>query len=169
MTHVAQPSFVPVPDSDRVRRSIPAPIPTKARTNRPGELRSPHAPNGRGIGQTGPDQGYALTLAHRLGPRLRLAEGEDRHDVELGIALLGAKRAAIAGRAPCIYDLEAAASLFGFLDGPGTELRARRLTLFAGLAHDYAAQRALVDEVPDEALAASHRQRETDQASQEAP
>lgn len=152
---MAQPSFVPVPDSDRVRPSIPAPVPTKARTNRPGELRGTLGVHPRGAGFTGPDQGYALTLAHRLAPRLHLGEGEDRHDVELGIALLGARRASLAGRAPCIYDLEAAAAVFGYLSDAPEDLVDYRAPLFRGVSHSYDAQRALVDAVPDAALAGS--------------
>jgi hypothetical protein len=149
---VAQPSFVPVPDADRVRASIPAPIPLKARANRPGELRGPCAPTGRGVGTTGPDQGYALHLAHRLAPSLKVLEGEERHDVSLGVALLGSRRAALAGRAPCAYDLEVAAGLFGYLIDAPQDLVDFRRGLFRGLAHSYEIQRALVDAVPAEAL-----------------
>jgi hypothetical protein len=149
---VAQPTFVPVPDTDRVRASIPAPVPLKARGGRPGELRSPIAPSGRGIGTTGPDQGYALTLAHRLSSKLRLHDGEDRHDATLGVALLGARRAALAGRAPSIHDLEVAAGLFGFLGEAPEDLVAWRRAAFRGVAHSYDAQRALVDGVPESAL-----------------
>lgn len=149
---MAQPTFVPVPDADRVRPSIPAPFPLKARAGRPGELRSPSAPSGRGVGTTGPDQGFALTLAHRLSSRLALAAGEDPHDAEIGVALLGARRAALAGRAPSIFDLEVAAGLFGLLGGAPEELVALRRLRFSGVAHSYDAQRALVDSVPEAAL-----------------
>jgi hypothetical protein len=149
---VAQPTFVPVPDADRVRPSIPAPIPLKARVGRPGELRAPTALSGRGIGTTGPDQGFALTLAHRLAPRLRLLDGEDRRDAALGVALLGARRAALAGRAPSIYDLEVAAGLFGFLADAPEDLVSLRRASFRGVAHSYDAQRALIDGVPELAL-----------------
>lgn len=152
MTVVAQPTFVPVADADRVRASFQQPIPLKVRSGRPGELRGPVSPSGRGIGTTGPDQGYALSLAHRLSPRLHLADGEDRHDVALGVALIGSRRAALAGRAPCSYDLEVAASLFGYLAEAPHELVEFRRPLFAGLAHSYDAQRRLVDSVPAAAL-----------------
>jgi hypothetical protein len=150
---VAQPTFVPVPDADRVRPSIPAPIPLKARSGRPGELRSPTVRTGRGMGTTGPDQGYALRLAHHLAPRLHLVDGEDRHDVSLGVALLGSRRAALVGRAPCAYDLETAAGLFGYLGDAPADLVAYRRHLFRGVAHRYESQRDLVDAVPDAALA----------------
>ena len=152
---MAQPTFVPVPDTDRVRPSIPAPVPLKARTGRPGELRSPSTPTGRGYGTTGPDQGYALTLAHRLAPKLRLDGAEDRHDVAIGVALLGARRAALVGRAPSIHDLEVAAGLFGFLSEAPVGLLALRRAAFSGVAHSYDAQRALIDAVPEAALRCS--------------
>lgn len=152
---VAQPSFVPVPDADRVRPSIPAPIPLKVRANRPGELRGPTLPTGRGVGTTGPDQGFALALANRLAPSLQLAEGEDRHDVALGLALLGSKRAGLVGRAPCTHDVAVAAGLFGYLGGAPDDLVAYRRPLFRSLSHSYEAQRDLIDAVPTGALALS--------------
>lgn len=149
---MAQPTFVPVPDAERVRPSIRQPVPSRARAGRPGELRSPSVPQGRGVGQTGPDSGFALSLAHRIAPRLHLRATEDRHDVERGIALLASRRAALSGRAPCIYDVEIAAALFGYLDDATDGLVAYRSGLFSGLGHDYVAQRALIDAVPDAAL-----------------
>ena len=148
---MAQPTFVPVPDADRVRPSIPAPIPTKARA-RPGELRGPTLPTGPGVGTTGPDQGYALSLAARLAQRLRLTDGEHLDDVELGIALLGSRRASLAGRAPSAPDLAVAAGLFGFLADAPEDLVAYRRVAFRGVAHSYDAQRALVDAVPEASL-----------------
>jgi hypothetical protein len=155
MAAVAQPSFVPVPDADKVRATYATPVPVKARTGRPGELRAPAAPRGTRAGSTGPDQGYALTLARRLAPRLHLTAGEDRHDAERAVALLGSKRASLAGRAPCATDLLAAAEVLGLLGEAPDDLVARRKALLFGLAHSYAAQRALADAVPDEALASA--------------
>ena len=152
---MAQPSFVPIADSEKVRPSIPAPIPTKARAGRVGELRSPTVAQGNAIGQTGPDQGFALTLAHRMAPRFHLVDGEHRHDAERGVALLASKRAALFGRAPSIYDLEVAAGLFGFLGDAPEDLVAHRKALFSGIGHDYVIQRELVDSVPVEALEVS--------------
>lgn len=109
-------------------------------------------PSGKGVGTTGPDQGYAFSLASRLAPRLHLTDSEDRHDVALGIALLGSRRAGLAGRAPCFYDLEAAASLFGYLGDAPEDLIEYRRTSFKGVCHNYESQRALVDSVTDDAL-----------------
>lgn len=152
MARVAQPTFVPIPDQDRVRPSIPPPYPLRPR-QRPGELRSPKLPSGPNVGAIGPDQGYALALAHRLTPRLRLRDGEDRHDVAMGVAILGSKRAAMLGRAPSSSDLEVAAGLFGYLADAPDDLVAYRSKLFGGLAHSYDAQRELCDAVRLEALA----------------
>jgi hypothetical protein len=45
-----------------------------------------------------------------------------------------------------------ALSLWGYLDDAPAELVASRRTVFSSAAHDYAAQRALVDRVPERAL-----------------
>jgi len=94
-----------------------------------------------------------MALAHRLEPRLALQAGEVAEDVVLGLALIGSRRAARFGRAPCAHDVRFAANLWGFLDpAPPVDLVADRVAAFRGVAHDYAVQRALVDRVPDAVL-----------------
>jgi len=83
---------------------------------------------------------------------LRLAEGESGHDVLHGAALVAAKRAALFGRAPSIYDVQVALNLWGFLDDDPPELVATRRAAFSAISHDYVAQRQLVDSVPEEVL-----------------
>ena len=68
---------------------------------------------GAGIGTPGPDSGFALRLAHRFEDELELGEGESAHDVLLGVALVASKRAALFGRAPCIYDVPPGAQPVG--------------------------------------------------------
>jgi hypothetical protein len=111
-------------------------------------------PGGRGRGTPGPDQGYALRLARRFEERLHLGPGESAEDVLEGAALLGARRAALSGRAPCIHDLTVALTLFGFLGGAAAAAGqvAGRARLFRSVAHEYTAQRRLVDAVPEELL-----------------
>ena len=70
----------------------------------------------------------------------------------LGVALVAAKRAALVGRAPCIYDVRFALNLWGFLDDVPAERVATRRAAFSSISHDYVAQRALVDSVPEETL-----------------
>jgi hypothetical protein len=91
-------------------------------------------------------------LAKRFEHELRLGEGESEHDVLLGGALVGAKRAALFGRAPSIYDVRFALDLWGFLEDAPPELRATRRALFSSISHDYVAQRRLVDSIPEEIL-----------------
>lgn len=148
---MAQPSFVPITQADQVRPTTRQADPTHV-TGRPSELRTPDAPHGQGFGKPGPDQGYALRLAHLISERIVLAEGEDHHDVEVGAALLGARRAAMWGRAPSVYDLEVALGIFGFLDTAPADLVAYRKGYFQAVSHAWMAQRALVDSVPEAAL-----------------
>jgi hypothetical protein len=101
----------------------------------------------------GPDQGFALKLAHRFTERLELQPGEHAEDAVAGCTPVAMKRAALFGRAPMIYDLELAFTLWGFLGGAPDELLALRVPAFQGAAHDYWLQRAIADQVPDETLA----------------
>jgi hypothetical protein len=150
---MAQPSFVPITEADKVRAARQLAVPGHWSARRPADPAGPHRPTGPRLGTPGPDQGYALRLAQRFEGRLRLVGTEALDDVLMGGAILAAKRAALVGRAPCIYDLEAAFTLFGFLaEQPPAELVAERSRLFRSVAHDYVAQRALADAVPDEIL-----------------
>jgi hypothetical protein len=104
------------------------------------------------VGTPGPDAGFALRLAHRYEDELRLGEGETAHDALVGCALIAARRAALVGRAPCIYDVQVALALWGFLIDAPQELRDARRAAFSAVSHDYVAQRALVDAVSEETL-----------------
>jgi hypothetical protein len=119
--------------------------PEIGRTPKKGMTRSAHPSAGRGQGTPAPDAGYALGVAHREVARLSFVHEHDRHDVELGIALIAAKRASLVGRAPTLGDVRVAMDHFGLREtGDIDDARARP---FCGLAHSYVAQRALVDSV----------------------
>ena len=148
---MAQPSFVPITEADQVRPTMAQPSSTGL-SGRPAEQRSTSVPHGGGFGSPGPDGGYAITLAHRLADRMVLTEGEDRHDVEIGAGLLAARRASFFGRGPCVYDVEVALGLFGFLAPAPEDLIEYRRILFQAIGHQWMAQRALVDGVPETAL-----------------
>jgi hypothetical protein len=150
---MTQPSFVPISEADQVRPALRLEEPRRWVPYRPAELRFPVRTGGRNRGHPGPDQGYALALAHRFADRLRLRPGESEEDVVVGTALLAARRGALFGRAPTVYDVEAALALWGFLDDdpPQGLLGARRLA-FSSVAHDYPGQRALVDRVPEDVV-----------------
>ncbi|MGO8861518.1 MAG: hypothetical protein ACLQRH_12240 [Acidimicrobiales bacterium] len=149
---MTQPTFVPISEADQVRPARHLHVPGSWTVTRPAELKTPTALRGRSVGTPGPDAGFALRLARRFAHDLRLTEGESEHDVLVGCALIAARRAARFGRGPSIYDVELALGLWGFLvDAPAALVAARRQA-FASVSHDYVAQRALVDSIPEEDL-----------------
>lgn len=152
---MAQPDFVPMTLGDRVRTADVLPIPDRWEANRPGELDGLRPPEGRSFGNTGPDQGFALKLAKRFADRLELAPGEHAEDVISGCVGVALRRAARFGRAPVIYDLELAFTLFGYLGGAPAELVEFRRSFFDAASHDYWDQRDIADLVDEDTLALS--------------
>ncbi|MBV8303119.1 MAG: hypothetical protein JOZ04_02840, partial [Acidimicrobiia bacterium] len=73
---MAAPEYVPVSLNELPRLKEPIPPPGHWTADRPADLRAAGRPLGPKFGRPGPDQGYALTLAHRFEERLQLAEGE---------------------------------------------------------------------------------------------
>jgi hypothetical protein len=150
---MAQPSFVPITEADQVRGARRLSVPARWLSDRPADLQGATRPSGTSHGTPGPDQGFALRVARRFEDRLKLNPGEDHEDVLHGAAVLASKRAGLLGRAPCVYDLDAAFALFGFLVAdPPKALVTERRRMFASASRDYVVQRALVDAVPDESL-----------------
>ncbi|MGH9007133.1 MAG: hypothetical protein ACRDV6_05375 [Acidimicrobiales bacterium] len=150
---MAQPTFVPITEADQVRGARRLSVPGGWTADRPADLVGPARPTGIRHGTPGPDQGFAMRLARRFEDRLKLTDAEDLEDVVAGGALLASKRGGLLGRAPCVYDLDTAFAMFGFLvAAPPPDLVVERRKLFASVSRDYVAQRALVDAVPDEAL-----------------
>ena len=150
---MAQPSFVPITEADQVRSARRLSVPTRWVADRPADLVGPNRATGASHGTPGPDQGFALRVARRIEGRLALKPTEDLEDVLHGGAILASKRAGLLGRAPCVYDLEAAFAMFGFLvPTPPEGLIVERRRLFASASRDYVVQRSLVDAVPDETL-----------------
>jgi hypothetical protein len=149
---MTQPTFVPISEADQVRPARHLHVPGAWTTSRPAELKTPTALRGRSVGTPGPDAGFALRLARRFAHDLRLTEGEDEHDVLVGVALIAARRAALYGRGPSIYDVQLALALWGFLVDAPQELTVARHRAFASVSHNYVTQRALVDAIPEESL-----------------
>jgi hypothetical protein len=131
---VTQPDYVPIAAPDRIRPIDRLPVPRSWRSTRPGEVLDPVPPQGRSFGSTGPDLGYGLKLARLLVPKVKMTEGELVADAVAGCFAVGAKRAAMFGRAPVIFDMELAFALWGFLDGAPADLIAFRKPLFMGAA-----------------------------------
>lgn len=138
----------------RVVYDSPRVVPSGWQADRPADLRATQ-PSGPRLGDTGPDQGYALTLTGRFDDRLRLAQGEVAADVHAGCVEVAMKRASLFGRAPVIYDLEVAYTIWGYFDAaPPPELVEVRRRAFEGAAeaHHYTARRKLAAMVRPAAL-----------------
>lgn len=149
---MAQPNHVPVSANERVRDTETLPAPDAWHTDRPGEITNLTPPRGPRFGSPGPDLGYGLKLAKRVGERAKLQAGEHLDDVVAGCFGVGSKRSSLFGRAPIITDFEVAYALWGFLDMVPADLGRFRKELFAGAAHNYGAQRTIVDVVRDTTL-----------------
>jgi hypothetical protein len=156
---MAAPKHVPTLATDSPRSyGSPDHVPDAWMPGRPGELDGPQ-PRGPQLGTQGPDQGYALKLANRLRPSLRLQTGERADDVVRGGLGIALRRASLFGRAPVIHDLTLAFTIWGFLDDdPPADLVECRRQLFAGVGnvmHHYAEGREIADIVPESTLRAS--------------
>lgn len=149
---MTQPSFVPIVESDQVRPAYRLKVPSVWTQSRPSELVGTARPRGERFGDPGPDQGYALRLARRFEERLVLGEGESAEDAMVGCTAVAMRRAARFGRAPVIYDLDFAFTLWGFLGGGPDDLAEARGPLFRSAAHHYQAQRAIAAAVNEQIL-----------------
>lgn len=156
---MAAPEYVPIKPMDDVRAyESPPRRPQQWRADRPGDLRGAQ-PRGDRLGAQGPDQGYALKLAHDVFvPRLHLG-AVDPHDAVTGCVAIALARASLFGRAPVAHDLRLAFGLWGFLDAaPPADLAALRSRAFSAVAnpHHYDDLRRLVDAVPESTLHRPH-------------
>lgn len=137
-------------DAPRLREQIPPPRGWRA--TRPGEVGPAGQPKGFLFGKPGPDAGYALDLGGRFEGLLELAPGEGFRDALACGAGLGMRRAADAGRAPVLADLELAFTVLGYLGGAPPELVEWRRQRVEGSARHDTQVRHLVDDVPIETL-----------------
>jgi hypothetical protein len=125
--------------------------------DRPGDFGGAQ-PAGDQLGTPGPDQGYAFKLAKQFAGRLHPGR-LDNDDVTSGCVAIASKRAGLFGRAPMVYDLTAAFTIWGFLDpGPPPDLVELRERLFPQVAspHHYVERREIVDRVSAEVLLRPH-------------
>lgn len=150
-TEVAAPDYVPVILDDKTRAGSRLPPPRRWTATRPADIVG-RQPVGALMGRPGPDQGYALRLLRLFEDRIVLRPGEHRDDALAGCLGVALARASLFGRAPIVHDLDLAFSLWGFLGDAPVELVDFRKPLFAGAAHHYWDQRAIVDRVPESTL-----------------
>jgi hypothetical protein len=124
--------------------------PEIGRTPKPGLQHSLNPVAGRGHGTPAPGEGFALTIAQRECAKLNFAHSHDRADVQLGVALVAAKRASLVGRGPIPEDVHLALDLFGLRTS--SLIERDQTAQFSGLSHSYALQRRFVDAVSKEQL-----------------
>lgn len=153
---MAIPKFAPVPAVDIVRTyGSPDYVPGSWSPDRASEISGPQ-PSGAQLGYQGPDQGYALSLATRVRPRVQASVGESVDDAIAGCLNIALRRASLFGRAPVMHDLTIAFTMWGWLDAsPPTDLVKRRHELFEGVAHTaqhYTQGRHITDLVPEATL-----------------
>jgi hypothetical protein len=153
---VAAPKHVPVDPTDRPRAySSPDFVPAPWRNERKASITG-RQPRAERLGHPGPDQGYVLSLAERMRPRVKVTPGESVDDAIQGCIGIALRRASVYGRAPVIHDLDIAFTMWGFfLDVPPADLVTTRTQLFEGVAnvvHHYVEARRLVDMVPDSTM-----------------
>jgi hypothetical protein len=115
--------------------------------DRPGDDVAYGQPHGRLLGTPGPNIGFALLLAHHLQDRLTLTPSEHLGDVVAVISEVAMKRASSYGRAPVLADLEAAATILGYLGGCDPDDALWRERAIADAEHDYPTRRAICDAV----------------------
>lgn len=152
---MAQPQFVPVDENKTPHYESTPRRPDPWRATRPGEIVGPDQLRGDGVGDQGPDQGYALRLVHQFDDRLHLTSTEQLDDVIEGCLGVALRRASLFGRAPVVHDWSVAFTVFGYLDdSPDPELVEGRQAVFDQVAspHHYAERRHLVDLVHDEVV-----------------
>jgi hypothetical protein len=113
-----------------------------------GQPRAPH------YGNQGPDQGFVLKLARNFEDTLVLSEREAHDDAVAGCQGVALKRASLFGRAPVIYDLTVAFTVWGYLHEAPADLVDIRRSLFEQAAnpHHYAERRRITDLVPEATL-----------------
>jgi len=132
--------------------SLPAARPWRAA--RPGDLAAGQ-PEGTLLGSPGPNVGYALGLVDRAAASMTLAEHEHRDDATAVTAELAMRRAARFGRAPVVADARVAIELLGYDGSADRDFADWRARVIQGAGHEYTRRRAVVDAVPEEALAPS--------------
>jgi hypothetical protein len=152
---MAAPKFAPSGAREDKFYSSPDVVPDAWNPERPGIVDGLQ-PVGDRLGPMGPDQGYALTIARKLMPRIRLTAGDRLDDAIQGCLGIALRRASMFSRAPVVHDLNIAFTIWGFYDEtPPADLLARRAELFEGVGkvnHHYAEGRKIADLVPEATL-----------------
>lgn len=152
---MSTPRFAPTPPIDQSRSYASPPVVAKGWNNERPAAVVGFQPAGEQLGYQGPDQGFALKIAHEMAPSLQLQAGEHVHDAIRGCLGIALRRASMFSRGPVVHDLTIAFTIWGYLNPSApAELVAIRRERFAGLGHGhhYTEARDLVDMVPEATL-----------------
>ena len=152
---MAAPKSAPAGTRESPYYSSPDVVPDAWSPERPGVVEGLQ-PVGRRLGAQGPDQGFALTIAERLSPKIKLQGRERLDDAIRGCLGIALRRASLFSRAPVVHDLTIAFTIWGFFDeNQPDDLVGRRPQLFEGVGnvmHHYAEGRVIADLVPESTL-----------------
>ena len=152
---MAAPKSAPAGARETRYYTSPDVVPAAWSPDRPGVVDGLQ-PVGPRMGAQGPDQGFALTIAHRLAPKLHVQGTERLDDAIRGCLGIALRRASLFSRAPVVHDLTVAFTIWGFFDAdPPADLVERRSALFEGVGnvnHHYAEGRVIADLVPESTL-----------------
>ena len=152
---MAAPKSAPAGASASRYYSSPDVVPSSWDPQRPGVVEGLQ-PVGARMGSQGPDQGFALTIATQLAPKVHLQGRERLDDAIRGCVGIALRRASLFSRAPVVHDVTLAFTIWGFFDeNPPGDLIGRRPQLFEGVGnvnHHYAEGRAIADLVPESTL-----------------
>lgn len=152
---MAAPKFAPAGSLESHYYQSPDVVPPPWSPERPGVVEGMQ-PAGRRMGAQGPDQGYALTIAHRRAANVALQGRERLDDAVRGCLGIALRRASLFSRAPVVHDVDIAFTIWGYYDAaPPAELVARRAELFEGVGnvnHHYTEGRVIADLVPESTL-----------------
>lgn len=152
---MAAPKSAPAGARESQYYSSPDVVPDGWNPDRPGVVEGLQ-PTGPRLGAQGPDQGFALTIANRLAPKVHLQGLERLDDAIRGCVNIALRRASLFSRAPVVHDVTIAFTIWGFFDDdPPDDLIARRPQLFEGVGnvnHHYAEGRLIADLVPESTL-----------------
>jgi len=99
-----------------------------------------------------------LKLARQVAGQATLEPNESVEDVIAGCATIAMRRASLFGRAPVVFDLQLAFTLWGCMGGAPPALVAERVARFRSVSHHYAERLALADLVPESTLRLSPAQ-----------
>jgi len=151
---VAAPNYVPISSTKAKYYESPPRRGESWLAQRPGDIPG-GLPGGEGLGNQGPDQGYALKLVKHFKDEVHLRSGERWEDAAAGAVVVALKRASLFGRAPVRHDLDIAFRVWGFLDETvPTELVEQRRDMFDRVdnPHHYLEARRIAEAVPESTL-----------------